>query len=88
MRIVSIIAAVLMFSSCRMEPTPPLANPKAEEKAATERRRLEDAEARLREEQARTTRWQFAVLVTLGISGVALVVGIIIGSRARHETEK
>ena len=56
-----------------------------EQRAAQER---QVAEAKLREQEARTSRWQFAAMLAVSAAAFALIIGTILGSRARHDSDK
>ena len=61
---------------------------RAAEKIAAERQQREAVESRLRDQEASTSRWQFATALAAGLAGVALIFGITIGSRARHDASQ
>ena len=61
------------------------ATAKAEQLAAQER---QQAEAKLHEQEARTSRWQFAATLAVAGAAFALIFGAAIGSRARHDSGK
>ena len=56
-----------------------------EQRAAQER---QQAEARIHEQEARTSRWQFAAMLAVSGAAFALLIGTAIGSRARHDSDK
>ncbi len=56
-----------------------------EQRAAQER---QQAETKLREQEARTARWQLAAVLAVSIAAFALLIGTILGSRARHDSDK
>ena len=56
-----------------------------EERAAQERAQ---AEARIREQEARASWWQFAAMLAFSGAAFALIIGTVIGSRARHDAGK
>ena len=56
-----------------------------EERAAQERAQ---AEARIREQEARASRWQFAAMLAFSGAAFALIIGTVIGSRAHHDAGK
>lgn len=56
-----------------------------EQRAAQER---QHAETRIREQEARTARWQFAAMLAVAVAAFALLIGTILGSRARHDADK
>lgn len=56
-----------------------------EQRAAQER---QQAETKLREQEARTARWQLAAFVAVSAAAFALIIGTILGSRARHDSQK
>jgi len=58
---------------------------KAEQLAAQER---QQTEARIHEQEARASRWQFAATLAVAGAAFALIFGAAIGSRARHDSDK
>lgn len=88
----SIITAIIVLSGCGPSPRPSQDIQAVEEvrRAAAQRNAEErqQADARLREQEARTSRWQFATVLAVSASALALIVGAILGSRARHDAEK
>ena len=87
MRLIIIIAAGLLLSGCGPAPQAQQAI-EAERKSVTERQQREQTEARLREQEARTSRWQFAAVLAVSTAGFALIIGTILGSRARHDADQ
>jgi hypothetical protein len=89
-RLITIIAAGLLLGGCG--PAPQTAREiqavEAERKSITERQQREESEARLREQEARTSRWQFAAVLAVSAAGFALIIGAALGSRARHEADQ
>lgn len=89
--IISLITAAVVFSGCGPPPRPAQDIQAVEDvrRAAAQRSAEErqQAEARLREQEARTSRWQFATAVAVSVSAFALIIGTILGSRARHDGE-
>jgi hypothetical protein len=61
---------------------------RAEQQLAHERALREAAEARLDEQERRTARWQTVAFIAAVVACLALIIGTIIGSRARHDAEK
>lgn len=58
---------------------------RAEQQLAEERALRVAAEERSKEQEARATRWQCAAIIGFALSAVTLILGIILGSRARHD---
>ena len=56
-----------------------------EQRAAQER---QQAETKLREQEARIARWQFAAMLAVSGAAFALIIGTILGSRARHDSDQ
>ena len=56
-----------------------------EQRAAQER---QQADTKLREQEARTARWQFAAMLAVSAAVFALIIGTILGSRARHDADQ
>lgn len=89
MRLIPILATGLLLGGCLRAPHDEQAAENArtaEQKIAAERTERELAETRLREQEARASRWQFAGLLAASTAGVALIIGTILGSRARHDS--
>lgn len=90
--IISIITGVMALSGCGPPPRPTENTQAVEEvrHAAAQRNAEErrEAEARLREQEARTSRWQLATVLAVSVSAFALIIGTILGSRARHDGER
>ena len=82
-----ILAAAVLLAGCGPEDNGNAAKAAAqlEERAAQERAQ---AEARIREQEARASRWQFAAMLALSGAAFALIYGIVIGFRARHDAGK
>jgi len=84
------ITTVLLLAGCGPEDddnsgAQHAAAAKAEQLAAQER---QQAEAKLHEQEARTSRWQFAAMLAVSGAAFALIFGAAIGSRARHDSDK
>ena len=84
------IAAALLLAGCGPEDdgnaaAQNAAATKAEQLAAQER---QQAETKLHEQEARTSRWQFATTLAVSGAAFALLFGAAIGSRARHDSDK
>ena len=61
----------------------------SEERAALERaQERAQAGARVREQEERASRWQFAAMLAFSGAAFALIIGTVIGSRARHDAGK
>ena len=91
MRITIIIAAVLVLGGCRPEISPETLESEkrqAAQKVAVEKQKREQAEAQLREEEARVTRWRFGAALAISAAGFALIFGTILGSSARKDAER
>lgn len=90
MRLISIIATALVLAGCgpseqtSRETNAIEAAKKMAQRHAEER---QQAEARLREQETQTSRWQFATVLAVSVSAFALILGAILGSRARHDAE-
>ena len=85
MKLLITITATLLLAGCGPEDDGNAAAAKAEQLAAQER---QQAEARIHEQEARTSRWQFAAMLAVAGAAFALIFGAAIGSRARHESDK
>jgi len=83
------LAAAVLLAGCRPEDNGNAVAEKAaaqlEERAAQERAQ---AEARVREQEARASRWQFVAMLAFSGAAFALIYGTVIGSRARHDAGK
>lgn len=90
MRLITIIAAGLLLGGCGPAPQAQRETQalEAERKSITERQQREQAEARLREQEARTSRWQFAASLAVSVSAFALIIGAALGSSARHDADQ
>ena len=81
-----ILTAALLLAGCGPEDgnyaAQNAAAAKAEQLAAQERAQ---AEARLREQESRASRWQLAAMLAFSGAAFALLIGAAIGSRARHD---
>ena len=90
MKLLITITIVLLLAGCGPEDddnsgAQHAAAAKAEQLAAQER---QQAEAKLHEQEARTSRWQFAAMLAVSGAAFALIFGAAIGSRARHDSDK
>ena len=92
-RLLITLAVALLLAGCGPENNADASAQKAaaaktaaalEQRAAQERQ----AETKLREQEARTSRWQFAAMLAVCAAAFALIIGTILGSRARHDAEK
>ncbi len=90
MRLITIIAVGLLLGGCGPAPQTGRETQaiEAERKSITERQQREQAEARLHEQEARTSRWQFASVLAVSAAGFALIIGAALGSRARHDADQ
>lgn len=86
------LGAAVLFAGCGPEDrdnaaarNAAAASAAAEQRATQER---QHTEMRIHEQEARTSRWQFAAMLALSGSVFALIIGTILGSRARHDSEK
>lgn len=89
--IISITFAALLLGGCGSEgshETLEREKQQAAQNVAAEAQRREHAEAQFREQEARTSRWQFATVLAVSVSALALIIGAILGSSARHDAEK
>jgi hypothetical protein len=89
-RLITIIAVGLLLGGCGPAPQTGRETQaiEAERKSITERQQREQAEARLHEQEARTSRWQFASVLAVSAAGFALIIGAALGSRARHDADQ
>ncbi len=92
MRLLTIvIAAGLVLGGCRSEISPETLESEkqqAAQKVAVETQRREQAEAQLRVEEARVSRWRFGAALAISVAGFALIFGTILGSSARKDAER
>ena len=95
MRLSPLIAAGLLLGGCGPGPqASQKAQEAAEEKQKAEKKIIEEqqgrqqAEARLRAQEERTSRWQFATVLAISATSFALIIGCILGSSARHEADQ
>lgn len=89
--IISITFAALLLGGCGSEgshETVEREKQQAAQKVAAEAQRREHAEAQLREEEARVSRWRFGTVLATSVAGFALIFGTILGSRARKDAER
>lgn len=61
---------------------------RAAEMVAQEQAKREAAESRLREEESRTARWQTGAFIGFCGAFAALILGAILGSRAKHDADQ
>ncbi len=90
MRLITIIAAGFLLGGCGPAPHAQRETQaiESERKSIEERLQREQAEARVREQEARTSRWQFAATLAVSAAGFALIIGAALGSRARHDADQ
>lgn len=86
--LITLIAAGLLLGGCDPEPKDERAIQKAEQLAADERRQRERTEAELHDQTASTSFWRTLAALAFGIAGLALILGAILGSRARNDAEQ
>ena len=93
-RLLITLAVALLLAGCGPENNADASAQKAaaaktaaalEQRAAQER---QQAETKLREQEARTSRWQFAAMLAVCAAAFTLIIGTMLGSRARHDADK
>ena len=91
-RLLIALIAALLLAGCGPEKDGDAAAQKAaaaQTAAALEQRTAQErqqAETKLREQEARIARWQFAAMLAVSGAAFALIIGTILGSRARHDS--
>jgi hypothetical protein len=82
------VGAVLL-GSCEREPDPASRiNSRLVERFAAEREARQRSEAELQQEKNEKSGWQIAASILFGGAILALIIGTILGSRARHDATK
>jgi PBP1b-binding outer membrane lipoprotein LpoB len=90
----AIVTAAFLLAGCHGDPKPRTSDPKSE--AATElKRSLEveresrlGVERRLAEQERSKSSWQTAALLAVSGAIVLLVIGTVLGTRAKHDSCK
>lgn len=81
------LAAMLLLGGCN--PTSRnTTDSTMSEALAREHGRWQEAETRRNQQVTRADQWQSVAFGAIAFTGIALILGSILGSRARHDAEK